>query len=90
MKKAKNEFYVKDEKSLQNYLIEEVLEKSFLMDARGNTLSGTDTKRIILQMQKFNRVFDALSRKGDGRVYTELLLNDWEHEKVRYKRNPSS
>jgi DNA gyrase subunit B len=82
VKKGKNEFYVKDEKALQNYLIEEVLEKSFLMDSRGNTLSSADTKRLILQMQKFNRVFDALARKGDPRVYTELLLNDWDHEKV--------
>jgi DNA gyrase subunit B len=82
VKKGKNEFYIKDEKAMQNYLIEEVLEKSFLMDARGNTLSGTDTKRIIIQMQRFNRVFDALSRKGDPRVYTELLLNDWDHEKI--------
>jgi DNA gyrase subunit B len=82
VKKNKNEFYVKDEKSLQNYLIEEVLEKSFLMDARGNTLSAQDTKRMILQMQKFNRVFDALARKGDPRVYTELLLSDLEHEVI--------
>jgi DNA gyrase subunit B len=33
-------------------------------------------------MQKFNRVFDALARKGDPRVYTELLLSDLEHEVI--------
>jgi DNA gyrase subunit B len=74
VKKGKTEFYVKDEKALQNYLIEEVLEKSVLVDAKQNVLSSGDTKRIVLQMQKFNRVFDALSRKGDPRVINEILL----------------
>lgn len=82
VKKNKLEFYVKDEKALQNYLIEEVLEKSFLVDTKGNTFSTTDTKRLILQMQKFNRVFEALSRKGDMRVYTEMLLSAWDQEEL--------
>jgi len=82
VKKKQVEFYVKDEKALQNYLIEEVLEKTFLMDTKGNTFSGTDTKRFILQMQKFNRVFEALSRKGDARVFTEILLNGWDLENL--------
>ncbi len=74
VKKGKTEFYVKDEKSLQNYLIEEVLTETHLVDSKGTTYSSTDTKRLILQMQKFNKVFDALARKGDPRVFHELLL----------------
>lgn len=82
VKKNKTEFYVKDDKALQNYLIEEVLEKSFLIDTKGNTFSSTDTKRLILQMQKFNRVFEALTRKADARVYNEILLSGYDLEAV--------
>jgi DNA gyrase subunit B len=80
VKKGKVEFYVKDDKALQSYLIEEVLEKGCLVDGRGNMLSTTDTKRIVLQMQRYNNVFDALSRKGDPRVYQELLLEGHTNE----------
>ncbi len=80
VRKAKSDLYVKDEKALQGILLEEVLEKGHLIDGRGNNLSVTDTKRILLQMQRFNRVFDALARKGDPRVYLELLLGGFCNE----------
>ncbi len=82
VKKGKVEFYVKDEKALQNYLIEEVLSETHLVDSKGTTFSTTDTKRLILQMQKFNKVFEAIARKGDARVYHELLLNETSIEAV--------
>ncbi len=74
IRKGKTDMYVKDEKALQGILLEEVLEKGVLVDGRGNHLSTTDTKRILLQMQRFNKVFEALARKGDPRVYLELVL----------------
>jgi DNA gyrase subunit B len=77
VRKAKSDMYVKDEKALQSILLEEILEKGVLVDGRGNRLSSTDTKRLVLQMQKFNKVFEALSRKGDPRVYLELLLSGY-------------
>ena len=76
VKKGKTEFYVKDEKSLQSYLIEEVLNETVIVDNNGTSFSATDTKRLILQMQKFNKVFDALARKGDPRVFHEILLSE--------------
>jgi DNA gyrase subunit B len=77
IRKGKTDTYVKDEKALQGILLEEVLEKGVFVDGRGNRLSSSDTKRIVLQMQKFNKVFDALARKGDARVYFELLLGGY-------------
>ncbi len=74
VKKGKTEFYVKDDKSLQNYLIEESLERGFLQSSKGNSFSATDSKRLIMQMQKFGNVFRAVARKGDPRILQFLIL----------------
>jgi len=76
VKKGKTEFYVKDDKSLQNHLLEESLENSKVLSSSGIEFSATDSKRLIQQMQKYNRVFEALSRKGDARVLQMLLMED--------------
>ncbi len=75
VKKGKTEFYVKDEKALKNYLIEECLESGYLVTQTGTRLSKDDSKRLIVQMQKFMNVFEALSRKGDPRVLKALVLD---------------
>jgi DNA gyrase subunit B len=75
VKKGKTEFYVKDDKALQSYLIEESLENSTLLNAHGTPFSTTDSKRLILQMLKFSNAFRAVGRKGDARVLQHLVLS---------------
>lgn len=76
VKKGKSEFYVKDDKALQSYLIEESLDNGQLKTQSGSTLSKTDSKRIILQMQKYGNVFKAISRKGgDPRILQQMILD---------------
>jgi DNA gyrase subunit B len=57
IKKGKVEQYVKDDKELQSILLEESLETSHLVNQSGSSLSTGDSKRILLQMQKFDNVF---------------------------------
>jgi DNA gyrase subunit B len=76
VKKGKSEFYVKDDKSLQNYLIEESLENAKLLNSSKSELSKTDSKRLLFQMQKFEKVFDVLSRRGDPRVLKYIILDN--------------
>ncbi len=75
IKKGKSEQYVKDDKELQSILLEESLETSHLVSQSGSALSTADSKRILLQMQKFDNVFRVLCRKGDSRVLSHLLLD---------------
>lgn len=75
VKKGKAESYMKDDKSLQNYLIEESLEKGQLVTATGSVLSGSDSKRIIVQMQKYSNAFKALSKKGDPILLQAAILD---------------
>ena len=75
LKKGKHEQYVKDDKELQSILLEESLETSRLVSGTGSALSTVDSKRILLQMQKFDNVFRVLSRKGDSRALSYLLLD---------------
>lgn len=74
-KKGKVEVYVKDDKALQSILLEESLETNHLLKQNGSHLSPQDSKRILLQMQKFDNVFKVISRKGDSRVLSMLLFD---------------
>lgn len=75
VKKGKTEFYVKDDKFLQNYLIEESLENGQLRSLSGSNLSKNDSKRLISQMQKYGNVFKVLARRGDARIMQSLILD---------------
>lgn len=76
VKKGKSEFYVKDDKTLQSYLIEESLDNTVLLSKTGTQLSKQDSKRLIQQMQKWGQVFRVLTRKGDSRVLRHVVLED--------------
>lgn len=82
VKKGKTEFYVKDDKTLQSYLIEESLENSVLVTTSGTAISKSDSKRMILQMQKWGNVFRVLARKGDPRVLRHLVLENLVNDAV--------
>lgn len=75
-KKGKTEFYIKDDKALQTHLLEESLENRVLVRRDGTPFSKTDSKRLLLQMQRYSQVFKAISRKGDGRLLQAVLLDD--------------
>lgn len=74
VKKGKSEMYVKDERELQNILIQESLEDGVLVSKDGVELSKELTQRIIVQMQKFENVFQAISRRADARVLKHVIL----------------
>lgn len=80
VKKGKVETYMKDDKALQNFLIEESLEKGQLMTATGSVLSSSDSKRIIVQMQRYTNAFKALSKKGDPILLQAAILEDYFNE----------
>ncbi|MBS1986170.1 MAG: DNA topoisomerase (ATP-hydrolyzing) subunit B [Bdellovibrionales bacterium] len=82
VKKGKSEFYVKDDKTLQSYLIEESLDESVLVNQAGSVISKQDSKRFIFQMQKWSNVFRVLARKGDERVLRHLILENFAEEEI--------
>jgi len=75
IKKGKHEQYVKDDKELQSILLEESLELNHLVNHSGLALSASDSKRMLLQMQKFDNVFKVISRKGDAKALSVLFLD---------------
>jgi DNA gyrase subunit B len=82
VKKGKVETYMKDDKALQNFLIEESLEKGQLMTSSGTLFSSSDSKRIIIQMQKYSNAFKALSKKGDPILLQAAILEGHFTEEV--------
>jgi len=86
IKKGKKGFYVKDERELQAYLLSESLENASLLNANSQALSTEDSKRIVIQMQKFVFVFQALAKKLDSRILRYLIVKDKLDESILKKK----
>jgi DNA gyrase subunit B len=82
VKKNKTEFYVKDDKLLQGHLLDESLEDGFLINQNKSEISKSDSKRLLQQIQRYEFVFRALSRKGDSRVLSQVLLDNLLNEEA--------
>jgi len=87
VKKGKTEMYVKDDLELQGYLLKESLENGHLIGNDGTHFGPEDSKRLILQMQKFEKVFESICRKGDKRVFSTLILGGYADDSLLKDKN---
>ena len=71
IKKNKSELYLKDEKELDNYFIQEMVESSFLKLNKEEVIKGSSLEKLFLNLIKFNESIEGLSKKNDN--YTTLL-----------------
>src|SRR5690606_11083811 len=72
VKKGQKETYLKDEKSLTNYLLEENYGS---LDFKTNKLSEADVKTFILKIEKFQKLLTTVSQKYDSNVLVWFLEN---------------
>ena len=72
IKKNKTELYLKDEKELDNYFIQEIVENSVLKLKNGEILKGDPLQNLFLKLIKFIDLLEQLSKKNE---YHLFLLN---------------
>lgn len=72
VKKGQKENYLKDEKALTNYLLEENYSS---LNFKTNSLSEGDVKAFILRIEKFQKLLTSVSQKYDSNVLIWLLQN---------------
>ena len=63
IKKNKTELYLKDEKELDNYFIQEIVENSVLKLKNGEILKGDPLQNLFLKLIKFIDLLEQLSKK---------------------------
>ena len=71
IKKNKSELYLKDEKELDNYFIQEMVESSFLKVNKEEVIKGSSLEKLFLNLIKFNELIEGLSKKNEN--YMTLL-----------------
>ena len=65
------EMYIKDERGLEDYLIDVCLSDMILIDGKGATRRGHDLKDILQQARKIRGSINALSQKAGNRRVVE-------------------
>tara|TARA_B100000963_G_scaffold265377_1_gene233583 strand:- start:407 stop:2821 length:2415 start_codon:yes stop_codon:yes gene_type:complete len=65
IKKNKTELYLKDEKELDNYFIQEIVENSVLKLKNGEILKGDHLQKLFLNLIKFVNLLEQLSKKNE-------------------------
>ena len=66
IKKNKSELYLKDEKELDNYFTQEMVENSILKLKNGDVLKGDPLKNLFLNLNKFISMLDEMSKKNEN------------------------
>jgi len=72
--KGKSTQYLKDERSLEDYLIDALLDGAVLRSASGETRAGADLRRVLEDARAFRLVVLALHSRYDARVVEQAAL----------------
>ncbi len=64
IRKNKSELYLKDEKELDNYFIQEMVENSFLKLNNGDILKGEHLHELFINLNKFINTLEQMSKKN--------------------------
>ncbi|MDC2965683.1 DNA topoisomerase (ATP-hydrolyzing) subunit B [Alphaproteobacteria bacterium] len=66
IKKGKSELYLKDDKELDNFLVNDVVEKGFLLQKNGLTVKGTDLANLFNLLISFDKLLSQLATGNDN------------------------
>jgi len=65
------ELYLKDERGLEDYLIDAVISDTMIIDGSGDTRSGNDLRDLLLKSRGIRNSLNALTRKAGNRRIVE-------------------
>ena len=66
IKKGKSELYLKDDKELDNFLVNDVIEKGVLLQKNGITVKGTDLANLFNLLISFDKLLSQLAAGNDS------------------------
>ncbi|MBI4041604.1 MAG: DNA topoisomerase (ATP-hydrolyzing) subunit B [Deltaproteobacteria bacterium] len=87
VKKGKAETYLKDEASLENYLLDQCLE-NISIKSKGKKITSSALKRAVSQANIFIATLEKLSKKREYWVLKEIILNlKWKENILHSKKH---
>ncbi len=75
VKKGSSEVYLKDEDDLDDYLINQLVDDSVLLNDTGNSRTGNDLKSLILNAKLQFNAINALAKKIDVNLIERLAIS---------------
>ena len=66
IKKGKSELYLKDDKELDDFLVNDVIEKAILLQKNGITVKGTDLANLFNLLISFDKLLSQLAAGNDS------------------------
>jgi DNA gyrase subunit B len=82
---GKQEFYVKDEEGLNQYLLKRISDREKIRFADGEELSGKKLVKLVSEVIKFHENLNRLSRRGYNRRFIEFLSSQQISDKSAFK-----
>ncbi len=71
----RGELYLKDERALEDYLIDTAIEEARIVDAKGVTRAGNDLRDLLIKSRSLRNSINALSqRTGNRRVVEQAAI----------------
>ncbi len=74
-KRGRTETYIKDERALENFLVHRAVESRLVKLADGQELFGETLERMLHAMIGYQKVMQAVQRRGHARDVVEALLD---------------
>ncbi len=74
-KRGRVETYIKDERMLENFLVHRAVESRVVRMGDGQELSGSDLEKILHGVIAYQKVLQAVQRRGHARDVVEALLD---------------
>ena len=83
VKKGKKEFYIKDDREFEQFLLNEIKTKGKLIDAKGREFKGEELVRLLVRIKEFEEAYKALVRAKGEDVVNFLLSHKVREEDLR-------
>ncbi len=81
VKKGKSEKYIKDDTTLENYLIELGVE-DLRLKVKGKEISGKTLEVLVKTLIRYSKILSHMKRKGDPRVISSLVEKSEMNEEI--------
>jgi DNA gyrase subunit B len=73
-KRGRSETFIKDERALENFLVHRAVESRLVRLADGQEFSGESLEKLLHRMMSYQKVMQAVERRGHTREVVEALL----------------
>jgi DNA gyrase subunit B len=74
-KRGRTETFIKDERALENFLVHRAVESRLVRLADGQELFGEALEKLLHRMMSYQKVMQAVERRGHARDVVEALLD---------------